>query len=84
MALPVCAQVNVLTYQYDNTRAGANLNETVLNTSNVNATAFGKLFAHSVDGMIYGQPLYLANVTVPGKGMHNVVYVATEHDSEIR
>jgi uncharacterized protein (TIGR03437 family) len=81
MALPVCAQVNVLTYQYDNTRAGANLNETVLNTSNVNATAFGKLFAHSVDGMIYGQPLYLANVTVPGKGMHNVVYVATEHDS---
>jgi uncharacterized protein (TIGR03437 family) len=80
-ALPVRAQVNVLTYQYDNTRAGANLNETVLNTANVNATGFGKLFTHSVDGYIYGQPLYLANVAVPDKGTHNIVYVATEHDS---
>ncbi len=81
LTLPLCAQVNVLTYQYDNTRAGANLSETTLTKANVNATAFGKLFAHAVDGVLYGQPLYVANVSVPGKGMHNVVYVATEHDS---
>jgi uncharacterized protein (TIGR03437 family) len=81
LALPICAQVNVLTYQYDNTRAGANLAESTLNKANVNATGFGKLFAAAVDGYIYGQPLYLANVAIPGKGTHNVVYVATEHDS---
>jgi uncharacterized protein (TIGR03437 family) len=81
LTLPMCAQVNVLTYQYDSTRAGANLNEAALTTANVNATGFGKLFAYPVDGLIYGQPLYVANVTVAGKGMHNVVYVATEHDS---
>ncbi|HZT32458.1 MAG TPA: hypothetical protein VFA33_21390 [Bryobacteraceae bacterium] len=80
-ALPLSAQVNVLTYQYDNTRAGANLKETVLTPGNVNANQFGKLFAYPVDGYVYGQPLYLAGVPMPGKGAHNVVYVATEHDS---
>ena len=81
LTLPMFAQVNVLTYQYDNTRAGANLNESTLNKSNVNATTFGKLFAYPVDGYVYGQPLYAGSVNVPNKGIHNVVYVATEHDS---
>jgi hypothetical protein len=73
--------VNVLTYQYGNARAGANLAETVLTPANVNANQFGKLFSHAVDGEVYAQPLYVANVTIPGKGVHNVVYVVTEHDS---
>src|SRR6266571_964563 len=64
---PINSQVNVLTYQYDNTRAGANTRETVLTKSNVNTTQFGKRFAYAVDGYIYGQPLYLASVTVPDK-----------------
>jgi hypothetical protein len=80
-ALPLSAQVSVLTYQYDSSRAGANLNESVLTTANVTANQFGKLFAYQVDGYIYGQPLFLPNVTIPQKGMHDVVYVATEHDS---
>lgn len=75
------AQVSVLTYQYDNTRAGANVKEITLNPGNVNATGFGKLLSYPVDGYIYGQPLYLASVTIPNVGTHNVVYVATEHDS---
>jgi uncharacterized protein (TIGR03437 family) len=78
---PLAAQVSVLTYQYDNTRAGANLSETVLTTSNVNSTQFGKLFSYAVDGAVYGQPLYLPNVSIPKKGVHNTVYVVTEHDS---
>ena len=75
LALPLAAQVNVLTYQYDRTRAGANRRETTLTHVNVNSTSFGKLFSNPVDGYIFGQPLYL---TVGGR---NIVYVATEHDS---
>jgi len=81
LAAQVSAQVNVLTWQYDATRAGANRSETALTPLNVNAGQFGKLFSDPVDGYIYGQPLYLAKVSIPGKGTHNVVYVATEHDS---
>jgi hypothetical protein len=70
----VCdAQVNVLTYQYDNSRAGQNLREPLLTPANVNATQFGKWFSRAVDGCIYGQPLYVANVKIPGSGVHNVV-----------
>ncbi len=79
--LPLAAQVNVLTYQYDNTRAGVNAGESVLTPANVNQNQFGKLFSYPVDGYIYGQPLYLANVNIPGAGVHNLVFVATEHDS---
>src|SRR6516164_2232088 len=80
-SLSVSLLVNVLTYQYSNTRTGANLEETILTPANVNASQFGKLFSQNVDGYIYGQPLYLSGVTIPGNGTHNVVYVVTEHDS---
>ncbi|HLK18341.1 MAG TPA: hypothetical protein VKT81_05265 [Bryobacteraceae bacterium] len=81
LTVPLGAQVNVLTYQYDNSRAGANLKETVLTPANVNQSQFGKLFSYAVDGFIYGQPLYIGNIAVAGKGTHNVVLVATENDS---
>jgi hypothetical protein len=76
---PAAAQV--LTAQYDNARTGATLHETTLTPANVNASHFGKIFSFSVDGDVYAQPLYVAGVEIPGKGIHNVIFIATEHDS---
>lgn len=81
LAAPGYAQVDMLTQHNDNARSGTNLHETVLNTSNVNVKQFGKLFTRSVDGQVYAQPLVVCGLTFPGKGKHNVVYLATEHNS---
>jgi uncharacterized protein YjdB len=74
------SNVSVTTWHYDNDRSGLNPNETTLTTTNVNATTFGKLFSYSIDGYAYAEPLLMSNVTING-GKHNVLYVATEHDS---
>lgn len=69
------------TFHNDNQRSGQNTSETVLNLSNVNQTQFGKLFSYPIDGLAFASPLYVANVSIPGQGIHNVVYLATENDS---
>ena len=74
------AQVNVTTYHNDNARTGQNLQESILTPANVNSRQFGKLFAVALDGYVYAQPLYLAEVRI-GASAHNVVYLETENDS---
>ena len=71
----------ILTSQYDNARTGANLNEKILTPQNVNSKQFGKLGAFKVDGPVYAQPLFMPGVEIPGKGTHDILYIATEHDS---
>jgi hypothetical protein len=75
------AQTKVTTWHYNNGLTGANTTEKILTASNVKVSTFGKLFTQPVDGFIVGQPLYLPGVTIPNKGLHNVVYVATMNDT---
>ena len=53
----------------------------MLTPANVASGNFQLLFSQNVDGYVYAQPLYVPNVNIPGKGVHNVVYIATENDS---
>jgi hypothetical protein len=74
------AQTSVTTWHYDNGRTGADITETRLTPSNIGYKEFGKLFSQPVDGFIVGHPLYLPGIMVGGMS-HNVVYVATMHDT---
>lgn len=69
------------TSQYDNARTGANSHETTLTPRNVNPAQFGKQFMIPVDGDVFAQPLYVPKLTVPGKGVHDAIIVATESDT---
>lgn len=72
--------VAVTMHHNDLGQTGANTQETVLMPSNVNQSTFGKKYTYGVDGQIYGQPLYLPNLSING-GTHNTVFVATQHNS---
>ena len=72
--------IDVVTYHYDNTRSGANLQETTLTPANVTSAKFGKIGFYTADGLVDAQPLYLSQLNIAG-GTHNVLYVVTEHDS---
>jgi uncharacterized protein (TIGR03437 family) len=81
LAVEALPQASVTTYRNNLARTGENLQETILTPSNVRPDQFGKLFAHALDGQVYAQPLYLPSVAIPGKGIHNVVFIATAHDT---
>ncbi len=72
---------DVLTYHNDNARTGQALQEEILGPANVNTNHFGKLWILPTDGKVDAQPLYAAGVAIPGNGLRNVLFVATEHDT---
>ena len=84
---------DVLTERYSNARAGAYNQETDLNLTNVptqtstTAPYFGKKITYTVDGLIYGQPLYVQSLPVTNSNglitthSNGVVFVATNNNS---
>ena len=81
VSAPTLVPVNVLTFHNDNFRSGHNLHEVILKPANVKSNSFGKLLSYPVDGYLYAEPLYVSEPAIPGLATHNVVFVATEHDS---
>lgn len=81
LSIASALSAQVTTSQYDNFRTGATLHEMILTPENVNTRQFGKLGSFKVDGPVYAQPLFVPRVEVPGKGTHDILYIATEHDS---
>ena len=83
-SLACVAQVSVTTYHYDNYRTGWNSKETALTVAAVHSTAFGVLGTVPLDDQADTQPLIVTGVNITAgnfKGVHNVVYVATENNS---
>ena len=73
-------QTSVLTQHNDLSRTGQNLTETILTPTTVSSGSFGKIFSLGVDGVVEAQPLYLPALGI-ASARHNVVFIATEHDS---
>ena len=83
-SMMLAAQTNVLTWHNDMGRSGANTAETILTTTNVTKTLFGKICSGHVDGAMNAQPLIVTGVPFTVKGVtttHDVAYVATENDT---
>ena len=81
-SLAALADVNVVERSYAPFRTGANTAESTLTPANVSSGAnqFHKRFVMNVDGKIEGSPLYASGINIAG-GTHNVVYVATMHNT---
>lgn len=78
---PLLAGTAVLTYHNNNSRTGANTNESWLIPANVNTNTFGLLMKYEVDGYVYTQPLYFPGLEIPGHGTHNAVFIGTQNNS---
>jgi hypothetical protein len=76
---------DILTNRGDNARTGLNSTETILNPASVSSRFFRLLYNNPVDGAVFAQPLHVSNQPIVAGGQslgtHNVLYVATEHDS---
>jgi hypothetical protein len=73
--------IDVLTYHYDNYPTGWNQSETDLTPATVHSASFGVLTTINVDGDVMAQPLLVSNFRMPDNSVHDVLVVATEHNS---
>ena len=75
------AAIDVLNYHYDNYPTGWNQSETDLTPTTVHSASFGQITTLNVDGNVIAQPLMVSNFTMPDNSVHNVLIVATGHNS---
>lgn len=83
-ARPGAAQTSTLaitTHHVDVSRTGWNPKETVLTPVSVRTGGFGLRSTVPLDEQVDAQPLYVAGQTIAGKGVHDVVYAATENNT---
>ena len=73
--------IDVTTYHYDQNRTGWNQSETDLTPATVASAKFGLLATLNVDGNVFAQPLLVSNLTLPDGTTHDVLIVATGHNS---
>src|ERR1700759_5111327 len=71
----------VFMWKGDSSGSGLYANETLLSAANVTVDQFGRQGSFQADGLLVAQPLYVANLDMGQAGTHNVIIVATEHDS---
>ena len=69
--------VQVVTQHNNPQRTGANLAETMLTPARVASQNFGLLGSYAVTGQVFAQPLYVSGVNITGRGLRNVLIVAT-------
>jgi len=70
----------VLTARGDLSRLGLDNQEPALSPAAVSSGRFGRRIGYRLDGKVYAQPLFLPGLRI-GSRVHDVVIVATEHDS---
>ena len=72
---------NVLTYHYDNGRAGWNPTETDLTPAVVASSQFKQLAVLNVDGNVFAQPLVVTGYKLPDGSVRDVLIIATGHNT---
>jgi len=74
--------ISVTTFQYNNARTGWNAQETDLTPASIAAKgAFGVIAQLPVDGQVLGQPLLYAGYAMADGSVHDVLVVATMHNT---
>jgi len=71
----------VLMWKGDPSENGLYGSETTLTPANVNVNQFGRIGSFQADGLVIAQPLFLSSLDIGDGSTHDVVIVATEHDS---
>ncbi len=73
--------IDVTTFHYDAARTGWNQAEVALTPATVASSQFGLLKTLSVDGNVFAQPLLVSAFQFPDGSTHDVLIVATGHNS---
>ena len=72
---------DVATYHYDNNRTDWNQTETDLTPASVASANFGLLATLNVGGNVFAQPLLVSGFVMPDGSIHDVLVIATGHNS---